>query len=97
MPAHRSRTVPAHLLRHRSPIAGRAQVGDLVRATTYVTMGMSYPAWQLMLDGVGKPTLLKSVLAAEKASFETVLAAIGSNGQEAQGNGQVVLFVERGG
>ena len=67
-----------------------------MRATTYVTMGMSYPAWQLMLGGVGKPTLLKSVLAAEKASFETVLAAIGSNGQGAQGNGQVVLFVERG-
>ena len=48
---------------------GGVEVGDVLRATTAVTMGMSYPAWQLMLGGcaqprvsvVGRPTLPQSV------------------------------------
>ena len=42
---------------------GGVRVGDLVRGTTFVTMGMSYPTWQLALGGVGRPTLQKRALA----------------------------------
>ena len=49
----------AELFDEGSAISGGVRLGDLVRATTAVTMAMSYPAWQLMLGGVGKPSLQK--------------------------------------
>jgi hypothetical protein len=74
---------------------GGVQVGDLLRATTGVSMQMSYPTWQLMMGGVGRPTLQKILMATEGEPFERVMAAIASNAREQQGNGQVVLVLER--
>eukprot|EP00967_Tisochrysis_lutea_P004723 scaffold5558_cov30-Tisochrysis_lutea.AAC.1 len=51
--------------------------------------------WQLMMGGVGKPTLQKSLMPTDGVPFEQVLAAISSNSREMQGNGQVVLMLER--
>lgn len=36
-----------------------------MRATTALVMGMSYPAWQLILGGVGKPTMQKKLIPTE--------------------------------
>ena len=87
----------AELFDEGSAISGGVRLGDLVRATTAVTMAMSYPAWQLMLGGVGKPSLQKVLFATAGAPFDATLAAITSNSAERQGNGQVVCLVERGG
>ena len=69
--------------------------GDLLRATTGMRMGMAYPTWQLLMGGVGKPTLQKVLLPTLGQPFETVMAAIGSNSVQQQGNGQVILLLER--
>ena len=69
--------------------------GDLVRAVTGLTMAMSYPAWQVMLGGVGKPSLQKVLVAADGKPLEYVLSALASNSPEQQGNGQVILLLER--
>lgn len=87
---------------------GKVQPGDILRATTCVRMAMSYPAWQVMLGGVGRPTAQKKLLqlspAADQSggpaggavSFEEMMAAIQSNSQNSPGgNGQVILLVER--
>lgn len=53
--------------------AGGVRVGDLLRATTIVTMGMSYPTWQLMMGGVGKPALQKVLMPTSGQPFEKVI------------------------
>jgi len=77
--------------------AGGIVPGDLVRGTTFVTMGMSYPTWQLIAGGVGRPTLQKQWMPTLGQSFDQVMTAIGSNSREGgnQGNGQIVLLLER--
>ena len=62
---------------------------------TGLTMAMSYPAWQVMLGGVGKPSLQKVLVAADGKPLEYVLSALASNSPEQQGNGQVILLLER--
>lgn len=74
---------------------GGVRRGDLVRATTAISMAMSYPAWQLLMGGVGRPTLQKIILPTLGQPFDAVLAAITSNSREQQGNGQVILLLER--
>ncbi|KAL3925349.1 MAG: hypothetical protein SGPRY_003668 [Prymnesium sp.] len=69
--------------------------GDVVRATTACKMGMATPTWQLMLGGIGRPTMQKILYVTDGQPFETVLAAISSNSREQQGNGQIVLLLER--
>ena len=72
------------------------RVGDVLRGTTAVTMGMSYPTWQLMLGGVGTPKMQKQLLPVDaKLPFEQLMAALASNAKEGSGNGQVVLLLER--
>jgi hypothetical protein len=87
---------------------GRVQPGDVLRATTCVRMAMSYPAWQVMLGGVGRPTAQKKLLelslpptasrmdGAPAVTFEEMMGAIQSNSEASPGgNGQVILLVER--
>jgi len=87
--------VVGELLEDSSAAAGGVAEGDVIRATTGVIMGMSYPTWQLMMGGVGKPSLQKVLMPTEGEPFEKTMAAIGSNSQAQQGNGQVVLVLER--
>ena len=87
--------VVAELIDEGSAKAGGVMVGDLLRATTAMTMRMSYPTWQLMMGGVGQPKMQKILFGAQGEPFEKVMAAIGSNAREQQGNGQVVLVLER--
>ena len=87
--------VVAELLNDGSARTGGVQEGDVLRACTAVRMAMSYPTWNLLLGGVGKPSLQKVLFQADGESFETVMAALGSNSQTQQGNGQVILFLER--
>jgi len=48
-----------------------------------------------MMGGIGKPTLQKALMPTSGAPFDQILAAISSNSRERQGNGQVVLMLER--
>ena len=48
-----------------------------------------------MMGGVGQPKMQKILFGAQGEPFEKVMAAIGSNAREQQGNGQVVLVLER--
>lgn len=75
---------------------GGVEVGDIVRATTSVIMGMEYPPWQLMLGGVGRPKLQKVLIPTQGEPFDKVSAAIVSNSRDAKGNGQVIFVLERG-
>ena len=84
------------LLDGGSAASGGVRVGDALRGMTAVTMGMSYPTWQLMLGGVGTPRMQKRLIPVdEKLPFEQLMAALGSNAREAQGNGQIILLLER--
>lgn len=74
---------------------GGVLVGDLLRATTYVTMGYKYETWKMMLGGGGTPALQKSLMPTSNQPFEQVMAAIASNSQQERGNGQIVLMIER--
>lgn len=80
---------------------GKVLPGDILRATTCVRMAMSYPAWQVMLGGVGRPTSQKLLLqlpnpGGPNVAFEEMMGAIQSNSENAPGgNGQVILLVER--
>ena len=85
----------AELLEDGAAKSGGLQVGDALRATTGVSMQMAYPTWQLMLGGGGQPKLQKILFPAQGQPFETVMAAIASNAREQQGNGQVILLIER--
>ena len=87
--------VVAELLEGGSAREGGLQVGDLLRATTAMSMAMSYPTWNLLLGGVGRPSFQKVLLTTEGEPFEKIMQALGSNSVEAGGNGQVVLFIER--
>ena len=87
--------VVAELLEDGSARKGGVQVGDLIRATTAVTMAMSYPTWNLIAGGIGRPKLQKILFSTQNEPFEKVMAALGSNAREQQGNGQVVLMLER--
>ena len=58
---------------------------------------MTDPTWQLMMGGIGQPKLQKMLFATQDEPFEKVMAAIASNAREQQGNGQVVLVLERPG
>lgn len=81
--------IVAEVFADSSAQRGGVLAGDLVRASTFMSMGMSYPAWQLMMGGIGKPTLQKALMPTAGAPFDQVLAAIASNAREQQGNGQV--------
>jgi hypothetical protein len=83
---------------------GRVQPGDILRATTCVRMAMSYPTWQVVLGGVGRPTSQKKLLelsprpadGAPPVLFEEMMGAIQSNSAASSGgNGQVIMLVER--
>ena len=87
--------VVGECLEEGSAQAGGVREGDVLRATTACSMQMSYPTWQLMMGGVGQPRLQKILFAAQDEPFEKVMAAIASNMREQQGNGQVVLLLER--
>mmetsp|Transcript_66223 Transcript_66223/g.181556 ORF Transcript_66223/g.181556 Transcript_66223/m.181556 type:complete len:238 (+) Transcript_66223:88-801(+) len=78
-----------------SAITSGVRKGDVVRATTACKMQMATPTWQLMLGGIGRPTMQKMIYVTDDQPFETVLAAISSNSREQQGNGQIVLLLER--
>ena len=91
----RGSMVVAELLEDGSAKAGGVAVGDVLRATTAMTMQMSYPTWQLMMGGVGQPRLQKVLLPTDKEPFEAVMGGIASNARERQGNGQLVLVLER--
>jgi len=89
--------VVGELLADGAAKAGGVRVGDVLRATTGVSMQMSYPTWQLMMGGVGQPKMQKILFSAQGQPFEQVMAAIASNAREQRGNGQVVLVLERPG
>jgi len=89
------RLVVAELLKGGSAREGGLLEGDLLRATTAMSMAMSYPTWNLLLGGVGRPSFQKVLLPTENEPFEKVMQALGSNSQEAGGNGQVIIFIER--
>lgn len=87
---------------------GKVEPGDVLRATTACMMAMSYPAWQVMLGGVGRPSVQKKLLpvapgqasadsaSAAQQTFEDVMGAIQSNADGMPGgNGQVILIIER--
>jgi len=78
-----------------SAVTSGVRKGDVVRAATACKMQMATPTWQLMLGGIGRPTMQKMLYVTDGEPFETVLAAISSNSREQQGNGQIVLLVER--
>mmetsp|Transcript_84262 Transcript_84262/g.149266 ORF Transcript_84262/g.149266 Transcript_84262/m.149266 type:complete len:179 (-) Transcript_84262:172-708(-) len=77
--------------------ASGIQVGDIIRATTSVQMGMSYPLWQLILGGVGQPKRQKVLLEIKGQSPQNVITAVNSNLRENDANGQVVVVLERAG
>jgi len=83
------------LLEGGSALEGGVRVGDLLRATTYMTMGYKYETWKMMLGGGGTPALQKALMPTDNQPFEQVLAAIASNSRNERGNGQIVLLVER--
>tara|TARA_B100000524_G_C23619835_1_gene359253 strand:+ start:568 stop:1227 length:660 start_codon:yes stop_codon:yes gene_type:complete len=56
----------AELFETGSALGGGVIAGDMIRATTALVMGMSYPAWQLMLGGVGTPTMQKQLVNTQK-------------------------------
>ena len=85
----------AELLDDSNAGKGGVEVGDVIRASTAVTMGMSYPAWQLIMGGVGRPQLQKVLMPTKGEPFEKVMAAVTSNSAQMQGNGQIVLILER--
>lgn len=87
--------IVAEVFADSSAERGGVLAGDLVRASTFMSMGMSYPAWQLMMGGIGKPTLQKALMPTAGAPFEKVMAAIASNAREQQGNGQVTSHEPR--
>ena len=64
-------------------------------STVTCASGRSYPTWQLMLGGVGQPKLQKVLLGTQDEPFEKIMAALASNAREQQGNGQVILLLER--
>ena len=68
--------------------------GDLIRCVSGMKMGMSYPSWQLILGGVGRPTC-KGARAHVGHALDVVMAAIGSNSVQQQGDGQAILLLER--
>ena len=74
---------------------GGLEVGDVVRATTAVSMQMSYPTWNLIAGGIGRPKLQKILFPTKGEPFEKLMAAIGSNSRMQQGNDQCILLVER--
>ena len=51
--------------------------------------------WQLMLGGVGQPSLQKLLVPTDAEPFDVILSAITSNSRERQGNGQCILLLER--
>jgi len=87
--------VVAELLEGGSARVGGLEVGDLLRATTAMSMAMSYPTWNLLLGGIGRPKFQKVLLETAGEPFEKIMQALGSNSVNAGGNGQVILFVER--
>jgi hypothetical protein len=60
-----------------------------------MSMAMSYPTWNLLLGGIGRPKFQKVLLETAGEPFEKIMQALGSNSVNAGGNGQVILFVER--
>lgn len=87
--------VVVDLLEEGTARVGGIRLGDVVRATTYMTMGVRYETWQLMLGGGGTPALQKALMPTANQDFEQVLLAIASNSRTERGNGQIVLLVER--
>jgi hypothetical protein len=69
--------------------------GDIVRATSYVTMGMKHEAWQMALQLGGTPVLKKALMPTANQPFDRVMQAIVSNSASEKGNDQIVLLVER--
>lgn len=90
-----SPVVVEELLDGGSAREGGVLPGDVVRACSGCSMAMSYPAWQVMLGGVGRPTLQKVMVMCDGKPLEYVLGAVGSNSVESGGNGQVILLLER--
>eukprot|EP00775_Hariotina_reticulata_P001468 gene1468-1810_t len=77
--------------------AAGCRLGDVVRATTAMTMQMTYPTMNLMFGGVGRPKLAKVLLPTSKVPFAKVMDAVRSNSVPVGGDGQIVLVVERAG
>ena len=55
----------------------------------------SYPTWNLIAGGIGRPKLQKVLFPTQGEPFEKLMAAIGSNSRVQQGNDQCILLVER--
>lgn len=87
--------VVVELLEEGTARDGGIRPGDIVRATTYMTMGVKYETWKMMLGGGGTPALQKALMPTSNQDFEQVLLAIASNSKMERGNGQIVLLVER--
>jgi hypothetical protein len=85
----------AEVLADSNAAAAGLEPGDVIRATTAVSMQMSYPTWNLIAGGVGRPKLQKILFPTLGEPFEKLMAAVGSNGRNNQGNDQCILLVER--
>ncbi|WIA21859.1 hypothetical protein OEZ85_004235 [Tetradesmus obliquus] len=70
-------------------------VGDVVRATSAMTMQMVYPTMNIMFGGVGRPALVKILVPTAKAPFPKVLDAVRSNSTAQGGDGSITLVLER--
>eukprot|EP00882_Tetradesmus_deserticola_P015462 GHRQ01016475.1.p1 GENE.GHRQ01016475.1~~GHRQ01016475.1.p1 ORF type:complete len:225 (+),score=86.40 GHRQ01016475.1:72-746(+) len=75
--------------------AAGCRPGDVVRATSAMTMQMVYPTVNIMFGGVGRPTLAKILLPTSKAPFHKVLDAVRSNSTAQGGDGSITLILER--
>jgi hypothetical protein len=75
--------------------AAKVRVGDVVRATSAVTMQMTYPTMNIMFGGVGRPKLVKILLPTSKAPFHKVMDAVRSNSPAQGGDGSISLVLER--
>lgn len=73
----------------------QCRVGDVVRATSAMTMQMVYPTINVMFGGVGRPSLVKILLPADSSPFSKVMDAVRSNSEPQGGDGSIVLVLER--
>jgi hypothetical protein len=76
--------------------AAKVNVGDVVRATSAVTMQMTYPTMNILFGGVGRPRLVKILLPTLKVPFHKVMDAVRSNSPAQGGDGSIIMVLERG-
>eukprot|EP00878_Enallax_costatus_P007161 GHUV01007505.1.p1 GENE.GHUV01007505.1~~GHUV01007505.1.p1 ORF type:complete len:228 (+),score=53.81 GHUV01007505.1:252-935(+) len=75
--------------------AAGCRVGDVVRATSAMTIQMVYPTMNIMFGGVGRPALVKILMPTNAAPFPKVMDAVRSNNESQGGDGTILLVLER--